>query len=467
MRKIEKVILEDIEIFDAGAEGVAVGRYGEKIVFVKNAVPGDVVDVLVTRKKKSFIEGKMHALKKASTMREVPFCSHFGLCGGCKWQNLKYEHQLFFKQKQVTDSIQRIGKFEVGEMLPILGSERTTFYRNKLEYTFSRGRWLTDEDMKTPTEDRNMNALGFHLPQHFDRVLDIDFCYLQDEPSNKLRNSLREYSIKKGLAFYDARQQQGFLRNLVIRTGLSGEVMIIAVFGFEDEEERVQFLDYIVANFPEITSLFYIINTKRNDTISDQLAILYHGSPVMTETMEDLAFRIGPLSFFQTNPTQAYQLYKIVREFAQAGPEDVIYDLYTGTGTIANFVARQANKVVGIEYIESAITDAKENAAANNITNALFIAGDIAKTLNETFVNEYGSPDIIITDPPRAGMHKDVVDQIIRIRPRRVVYVSCNPATQARDVALMQDFYTIEKVQPVDMFPHTQHVENVMLLIAK
>lgn len=467
MRKTERLILYDIEIFDAGAEGVAVGRYGEKIVFVKNAVPGDVVDVLVTRKKKSFIEGKLHALKKASEMRDEPFCKHFGLCGGCKWQNLKYQHQLFFKQKQVEDNLQRIGKFQIAEMLPILGSDHTRFYRNKLEYTFSRGRWLTDEDMKLAPEERNMNAVGFHLPQHFDRVLDIEFCHLQDEPSNRLRNDLRSYAMQRGLEFYDARQQQGFLRNLIIRSSLSGEIMVIAVFGYEDADERIAFLDHILAGFPEITSLFYIINTKRNDTLADQKALLYYGTPFMTETMEDLTFRIGPLSFFQTNPRQAYLLYKIVREFAKAGPSDVIYDLYTGTGTIANFVAKQAKKVVGIEYIESAIADAKVNAEANRITNAQFIAGDIAKTLNDAFVAEYGSPDIIITDPPRAGMHKDVVDQIIRIRPRRVVYVSCNPSSQARDVAMMQEFYTIEKVQPVDMFPHTQHVENVMLLIAK
>jgi len=463
--RTEQVIIQDVEIIDAGAEGKAVGRKDNMVIFIGNAIPGDVADILITRKKKSFLEGKAVAFKHLSEKRDTPFCAHFGMCGGCKWQNMKYEHQLFYKQKQVADNFIRIAHLEIPEISPIIASPMQTCYRNKLEYTFSDYRWLTDEDMKSGNRDSiNMNALGFHIPQHFDRVLDIETCYLQDELTNLIRNSLKEFCITKGLTFYNPRRHEGFMRNLLIRNTTLDETMAIVVFGEEHEENQKKVLDHILAFYPELTSLMYVVNTKHNDIINDLEILSYYGPPFITEQLGDMKFRIGPVSFFQTNSRQALNMYNIIKNFAGDTAGKIIYDLYTGTGTIANFISQYAAKVVGIEYIPSAIEDAKVNSELNKITNTFFVAGDIAKTLDDDFVAQHGKPDIIITDPPRSGMHPAVVEQLLKIKPERIVYVSCNPATQARDLALMTEQYSIKSVQPIDMFPHTHHVENVVLL---
>jgi 23S rRNA (uracil1939-C5)-methyltransferase len=467
MRKREHVVIEDILITDAGSEGMAVGHWDEKVVFLRNAVPGDVVDILVTRQKKSFCEGRLLKVKSFSDRRTDPICQHFGVCGGCKWQNMKYEDQLFFKQKVVRDNLERIGKLEIEDWQPILPCPEIFHYRNKMEYSFSNVRYLTREDMNVPDEDKNMNALGFHVSPSFYRVLDLEHCYLPPELSDRIRLCVREYALEHKMVYYDMRTHEGYLRNMLVRSSSMGHWMVIMVFAYDHEESREAMLNHIAESFPEITSLMYVINEKKNDTISDLPVELFKGDPFIVEELEGIRFKIGPVSFFQTNSTQVLSLYRLVREFAEIRSSDIVYDLYTGTGTIANFIARDAAKVVGVEYVKAAVDDAIENAQVNNVTNTVFYDGDMAKVLNPEFVAANGKPDVIITDPPRAGMHPGVVEQILSMGATRIVYVSCNSATQARDAALMKEFYHVAKVRAVDMFPHTQHVESVMLLIKK
>ena len=470
----KQYIFKEVEIIDAGSEGMAVAKVDNKVIFVPFVVPGDIVDIKTTRKKKSFFEGKAIKFHKYSDKRTEPKCEYFGLCGGCKWQNMLYEDQLFYKQKQVEDNLQRIGKFDFPDILPIKGAKDIYFYRNKLEFTFSDKKWLTDYSKEIDFNDRNMNGLGFHLPKMFDRIIDIDNCYLQRSPSNEIRLAIREYAIENELEFYDARKFTGLLRNLIIRTSTTGDLMVIVVFRTDEKEIINDLLNFVSEKFSEITSLMYIINEKSNDSVSDLEAKLFKGNDFIIEEMirdeesgTKLKFKIGPNSFYQTNSEQAYNLYKIAKEMADLSGEETVYDLYTGTGTIANFVADSAKKVIGIEYIPSAIEDAFENSKLNKIENTDFFAGDMLKILNEDFVTENGQPEVIITDPPRAGMHDKVIKQILNIAPEKIVYISCNPATQARDLSLMIEKYNIEKVQPVDMFPHTHHVENVVLLKRK
>ena len=459
MARGKKPLLENIEIKKIAAEGKSIAYVDEKVLFVPNTVPGDIVDVQVTRKRKSFLEGFIVNVRKYSDIRTEPFCSHFGVCGGCKWQNLPYQLQTEFKQQEIVDNLQRIGKVELQNVSPIIGSPKTTYYRNKLEYTFCNKRFLTREEIANGQDIDRTPAVGFHVPGLFDKVIDIKKCYLQAEPSNAVRNFIRDYAIEHELSFYDIREQAGFLRTLIIRTSSTGEVMVIVTFGEENRETREGLLNALVQQFPEITSLMYVINEKMNDTITDQEVICFHGNDHIFEQMEDLKFKIGPKSFYQTNSEQAY-----TRELAGLTGNETVYDLYTGTGTIANFVARNAQKVIGIEYVPEAIEDAKINSALNNIHNTVFYAGDMKDVLNEEFIRRHGHPDVIITDPPRAGMHKDVVDTILKAAPDRIVYVSCNSATQARDLALMDTDYKVMAVQAVDMFPHTHHVENIVLL---
>jgi 23S rRNA (uracil1939-C5)-methyltransferase len=465
-------LLEKITILDAGSEGKAIARVNDMVVFVPFAVPGDIVDVQVVAKKKKFFEGRIMAMHQPSERRIEAFCSHFGTCGGCKWQIMPYEDQLMYKQKQVEDAFTRIGKFEYPAVRPILASPNTTYYRNKLEYAFSNRRWLSKEDMQLPAEERQMNALGFHIPQLFDRILDIDHCYLQPEPSNEIRLEARDFALKNGYSFFDARTHEGLLRNLVIRNTTTGHLMLIVVFSQPDMDLIHPMMDHLADHFPQITSLMYIINEKKNDVITDQEVLLWKGEPYMIEEMaaavksgKKLKFKIGPVSFYQTNPVQAFHLYSTAFEFAGFKGEETVYDLYCGTGTITNFVAPHVKKVVGIEYVESAILDARENSELNGIHNTVFHAGDLAKILDHDFVRDNGQPDIVITDPPRSGMHEKVIKQLLDMAPEKIVYVSCNPATQARDIALLNCDYEVTAVQPVDMFPHTHHVENVALLI--
>jgi len=467
-------VFENVLIIDAGAEGKAIARIEDKVIFIPFVVPGDVVDIQVVAKKKSFFEGKAIKLHIPSDKRTEPFCSHFGTCGGCRWQNMKYEDQLFYKQKQIEDNFQRIGKFEFPPLRPIIASENTQYYRNKLEYTFSERRWLTSKDMPMIPGDKGMLSLGFHVPLIFDKILDIDHCYLQPAPSDELRLAAKKYAVDHDLTFYNARTWTGFLRNMIIRNNTSGQVMLIMVFGNNDNEAIKSMLTHLAEKFPQVSSLMYTINTKKNDVISDLEIILYKGEPFLVEQMPSfvrernpLKFKIGPVSFYQTNPVQAFQLYKTVYDLAEFKGSEIVYDLYTGTGTIANFIAGAVNKVIGIEYISSAIDDARENSVANHIVNTAYFAGDMVKVLNEEFVLENGKPDIVITDPPRSGMHDKVIRQLMEIGPEKIIYVSCNPATQARDIALMDEFYQVTVVQPVDMFPHTHHVENVALLIKR
>ncbi|MCI6412126.1 MAG: 23S rRNA (uracil(1939)-C(5))-methyltransferase RlmD [Butyricimonas virosa] len=464
MARGKKPLLENIEIKKIAAEGKSIAYVDEKVLFVPNTVPGDIVDVQVTRKRKSFLEGFIVNVRKYSDIRTEPFCSHFGVCGGCKWQNLPYQLQTEFKQQEIVDNLQRIGKVELQNVSPIIGSPKTTYYRNKLEYTFCNKRFLTREEIANGQDIDRTPAVGFHVPGLFDKVIDIKKCYLQAEPSNAVRNFIRDYAIEHELSFYDIREQAGFLRTLIIRTSSTGEVMVIVTFGEENRETREGLLNALVQQFPEITSLMYVINEKMNDTITDQEVICFHGNDHIFEQMEDLKFKIGPKSFYQTNSEQTYNLYAKTRELAGLTGNETVYDLYTGTGTIANFVARNAQKVIGIEYVPEAIEDAKINSALNNIHNTVFYAGDMKDVLNEEFIRRHGHPDVIITDPPRAGMHKDVVDTILKAAPDRIVYVSCNSATQARDLALMDTDYKVMAVQAVDMFPHTHHVENIVLL---
>jgi 23S rRNA (uracil1939-C5)-methyltransferase len=461
-RKKQKPLYEGLRIEDIGSEGKAIARTGEMIVFTTFAVPGDVVDLQVTKRRSKYAEAIITKFHKYSDDRAVVFCEHFGVCGGCKWQILPYERQLFYKHKQVKDQLQRIGKIELPELFPILGSEKNTFYRNKLEFTFSNKRWLTNEELNS--DIKNYDALGFHVPGLFDKIININKCWLQPEPSNKIRNFIYKYAIDKGLSFFSIKEKRGFLRTLIIRTTTTGEIMVILSFFFEDADVRNELLSSVQNEFPEITSLFYVINSKGNDTITDQNIELFYGREFILEQMEELKFKIGPKSFYQTNSEQAYNLYKVVRDFADLKEDDIVYDLYTGTGTIANFVAKFAKKVVGIEYVPEAIEDAKENSAINNITNTVFFDGDIKSVLNNDFYLKNGYPDIIITDPPRAGMHAGVVESIMISGARKIVYVSCNPATQARDIALLDSVYKVIKIQPVDMFPQTHHVENVVML---
>lgn len=457
-------LFENITISDVAAEGKAIAKVNDMVIFVPYVAPGDVVDIQLKRKKSSYAEGKAVRIREYSQERAKPFCEHFEICGGCKWQHLDYKAQLKYKQKQVTDNFVRIGKIEIPDVSPILGSSKTVFYRNKLEFTFSNKRWMTEDEMRSDRQFEDMTALGFHIPLAFDKVLDIHKCWLQDDVSNQIRLAVKQYAREHQLAFFDLRNQEGFLRNMIIRTSSIGELMLIMVFYYEDKTAREQLLNHIVALFPQMTSLMYVVNAKANDTITDQEVHLFHGKDFIFEQMEGLKFKIGPKSFYQTNSEQAYELYKVARSFAGLTGKELVYDLYTGTGTIANFVAHQAAKVIGIEYVPEAIEDAKINSALNGIENTLFFAGDMKDILNAEFIATHGRPDVIITDPPRAGMHTNVIEAILSALPRKIVYVSCNPATQARDINLLNEKYNVGKVQPVDMFPHTHHVENVVLL---
>ena len=442
-------------------------KVNELVIFVPYVVPGDVVDLQVKRKKNHYAEAVAVKFHEKSPLRTEPFCSHFGVCGGCKWQCLSYEEQLKYKQKQVFDNLTRIGKVELPEFRPIIGSEKTRFYRNKLEFTFSNKRWLTEEEVKQDVKYDQMNAVGFHIPGAFDKVLAIDKCWLQDDISNQIRNAVRDYAYAHNFPFFDLRTQEGLLRNIMIRTSSTGELMVVLQCKVTDDEGRrkmEEILQFMADSFPQITSLMYVINNKCNDTIGDLDVEVFKGNDHIFEEMEGLRFKVGPKSFYQTNSEQAYNLYKVAREFAGLTGNELVYDLYTGTGTIANFVARQARKVVGIEYVPEAIEDAKVNSALNGIDNTLFYAGDMKDILTNDFIAEHGRPDVIITDPPRAGMHNDVIDVILAAEPKRIVYVSCNPATQARDLQLLDGKYKVTAVQPVDMFPHTHHVENVVQL---
>ena len=466
-KKKELPLLEKVTITDVAAEGKAVAKVNELVIFVPYVVPGDVVDLQVKRKKNHYAEAVAVKFHEKSPLRTEPFCSHFGVCGGCKWQCLSYEEQLKYKQKQVFDNLTRIGKVELPEFRPILGSEKTRFYRNKLEFTFSNKRWLTEEEVKQDVKYDQMNAVGFHIPGAFDKVLAIDKCWLQDDISNQIRNAVRDYAYAHNFPFFDLRTQEGLLRNIMIRTSSTGELMVVLQCKVTDDEGRrkmEEILQFMADSFPQITSLMYVINNKCNDTIGDLDVEVFKGNDHIFEEMEGLRFKVGPKSFYQTNSEQAYNLYKVAREFAGLTGNELVYDLYTGTGTIANFVARQARKVVGIEYVPEAIEDTKVNSALNGIDNTLFYAGDMKDILTNDFIAEHGRPDVIITDPPRAGMHNDVIDVILAAEPKRIVYVSCNPATQARDLQLLDGKYKVTAVQPVDMFPHTHHVENVVQL---
>jgi 23S rRNA (uracil1939-C5)-methyltransferase len=457
-------LLEHVTVSGVAAEGKAIVRDGERVVFVPFAVPGDTVDIQLTRKKNSYAEGRVVRFHTRSPQRAEPFCEHYGICGGCQWQILPYPEQLRWKQQQVVDQLTRIGKVELPEISPILGSGKTQCYRNKLEFTFSDRRWLTEEEIRSDRLPEERNALGFHIPGSFDKVLDIRRCWLQDEISNRIRNEVRTFALAHGFTFFNLRNRGGLLRNLVIRTATTGEVMLTVVCYEDDEPGRTALLSHLAARFPEITSLLYVLNQKANDTITDREVHVFKGNAFITEQMEDLKFNIGPKSFFQTNSEQACRLYSTVREFAGLTGTEHVYDLYTGTGTIACFLARHARRITGIEYVPEAIEDAKVNAALNGIVNAHFLAGDMKDLLTADFVETHGRPDVLVTDPPRAGMHDDVIKTILRAAPRRIVYVSCNPASQARDLNLLDVDYRIRKVQPVDMFPHTHHVENIVLL---
>ena len=464
-------VIEHVEITGVAAEGKALVRIDDLVTFVPNCVPGDIVDLQVTKKKHSFMEARVLRVVQPSPIRCAARCKHFGVCGGCKWQILPYEEQLRFKQQQVVDNLTRIGKVELPEISPIIGSKNVYEYRNKLEFTFSDRKWLTSnelEELKSKNEELKIApGIGFHIPNCFDKVLDIEQCYLMPDINNRIRNGIRTYAVEHGLTFYNEHTHQGLLRTLILRTNHKGELMLIVTFGEEIAAHKAQitdFLEWLHVSFPEIVSLLYVENLKFNDTIGDLDVKLYSGQDHIMEEMEGLLFKVGPKSFYQTNTEQAYELYKVAREFAGLTGKELVYDLYTGTGTIANFVSRQAKEVIGIEYVPEAIEDAKVNSAINGITNTRFFAGDMKDILNDDFVAHYGRPDVIITDPPRAGMHEDVVNVILHAEPKRIVYVSCNPATQARDLALLDAKYRVTAVQPVDMFPHTQHVENVVLL---
>ena len=465
MKKIpaDKKFLNNIQVIDIAEEGKGVGKSDDLVIFIDKAVPGDVVDVELLRRKKKFYEGRIQNIVKPSDHRTEPFCEHFGVCGGCKWQHLKYDAQLLFKQKSVVDALQRLAKVNTSGIEPILGSKETSYYRNKLEYTFSDKRWLTDGDMRSDQE-MEMNALGYHIPGRFDKILDIEHCYLQADPSNTIRNKVREYALANKISFYNLKNHEGSLRNLIIRTSSTGELMVIVVFAYVEEEQIKGMMEFISNEFKNLKSLLYIINQKKNDTIFDQDIHVFEGTDHIFENMNGLKFKIGPKSFYQTNSDQAFELYKITKDFAGFKGDELVYDLYTGAGTIANFIAGSVKSVVGIEYVPTAIEDAKINSEINAIKNTSFFAGDMKDILNVEFIQTHGKPDVVITDPPRAGMHADVVKRLLEMEAEKIVYVSCNAATQARDIALMKDKYEVSRIRPVDMFPHTQHVENVVLL---
>jgi 23S rRNA (uracil1939-C5)-methyltransferase len=466
-RKKDLPLLEKIKIIDIGAEGNAIARVENQVIFVPMLIPGDIVDIQITRKRKNYLEGRVVRFKEYSADRISPVCRHFGVCGGCRWQHLPYDLQLKYKEEQVADNLSRIGKVHLPEINPIIGSECAYDYRNKLEYTFSDKRWLTREEVNSDEDFEKEDALGFHIPGLFDKVLDIRECHLQPEPSGSIRDAVRRYAHRNSLPFFNLRQQSGFLRNLIIRNSGDGNIMVIVIFFLDEKERREGLLDFLISEFPQITSLYYIINRKKNDSLADQAPVLYWGDDHLTEEMDGLKFRIGPKSFYQTNTRQAVRLYRVVRDFASLTGKETVYDLYTGTGTIANYLAAWAGKVIGIEYIEEAIMDAGANSTMNNLRNTIFFAGDVKRILSEKFMEINGHPDVIITDPPRAGMHADVIGTILSAAPSRIVYVSCNPSTQARDIQLLSSKYDVAKVQPLDMFPQTHHVENILLLIRR
>ena len=460
-------LLERVTIDDFAAEGKCLSRIDGEVLFVEGfAAPGDVADVRIFKKKKNFREGQMVALHEPSNLRVTPQCEHFGTCGGCKWQHVSYSAQLDFKARQVRDALERIGKIDLPPILPILGAPHIYYYRNKLEFTFSSHRWLTDEEIKR-SDEIDRNAAGFHVPRRFDRILDIRHCHLQPDPSNAIRLALKAYADEQNLVYYDVVKQQGFLRLLIIRTSSTGQVMVVVQVAEPDEAATADLMNFLKNQFPQITSLHYALNQKGNDTMHDLDVVCWAGTPYIEEEMEGLRFRIGPKSFYQTNSEQAYQLYRVARDFAQLTGNELVYDLYTGTGTIANFIARQAGRVVGLEYVPAAVDDARINSAVNGIGNTEFFAGDMRQLLTADFFAAHGRPDVVITDPPRAGMDPEVVQALLDAAPQRIVYVSCNPATQARDLALLDGQYEVTAVQPVDMFPHTHHVENVVGLVRR
>ncbi|GEL11521.1 23S rRNA m(5)U-1939 methyltransferase [Flavobacterium glycines] len=464
-KNTDKVVFHQIKVLDAGAKGVSVAKAPDgKVVFIPNVVPGDVVDVQTFKKRKAYYEGKAVKFHELSEHRVDPICEHFGVCGGCKWQNMNYDQQLFYKHNEVKNHLQRIGKIELPEFEPILGSEKKFFYRNKMEFSFSNSRWLTEAEIGSDEDLGNRNALGFHIPKMWDKILDIKKCHLQEDPSNAIRNEIRDFANANNLTFFNPREHSGLLRTVMLRTASTGEIMLLIQFFEDDKANRELLLDHMYAKFPQITSLQYVVNNKANDTLYDQDIKLYKGRDYILEEMEGLKFSINAKSFYQTNSDQAYELYKITRDFAGLTGNETVYDLYTGTGTIAQFVSKKAKKVIGVESVPDAIKDAKANAERNNIDNCEFFVGDMKVVFNDAFIAQHGQPDVIITDPPRDGMHKDVIEQILKIAPEKVVYVSCNSATQARDLALMDEKYKVTKVRPVDMFPQTHHVENVVLL---
>jgi 23S rRNA (uracil1939-C5)-methyltransferase len=464
-KKTGRPFFENVEVIDAGAKGKTIGKAPDgRVIFLTNAVPGDIVDVQTLKKRKSFFEGVAINFHSRSDKRTESVCQHFGVCGGCKWQHMDYVHQLYYKQREVENNLKRIGHLELPKTQPILGSKKSYFYRNKMEFSFSDSRWLTLDEIQSNDTITDKNALGFHIPGMWDKILDIEKCHLQPDPSNAIRLATKEFAVKNRLSFFNPRKQYGLLRTLMIRTSSTGEVMVLVQFFEDDTAKRNLLLDYLSKSFPEIASLLYVINQKQNDTIYDQEVICHAGRDHILEEMEGLSFKIDAKSFYQTNSEQAYELYKVVREFAALTGKELVYDLYTGTGTIAQFVAKKAKKVIGIEAVPEAIANAKENAKRNGIGNVDFFVGDMKTVFDEKFIVENGNPDVLITDPPRDGMHKDVVRQIMNIAPKKVVYVSCNSATQARDLELMKEKYKITRVQPVDMFPQTHHVENVVLL---
>ncbi len=464
-KKNRRQTFEHVEVIDAGAKGKSVGKAPDgRIIFLSNAVPGDVVDVMTTKKRKAYFEGVATNFHTLSEKRTDPKCEHFGVCGGCKWQHMGYEHQLHFKQKEVENNLKRIGNLELPEMTPILGSKKQYFYRNKMEFSFSNSRWLTQEEINSEAQIEDRNALGFHIPGMWDKILDIKKCHLQEDPSNTIRLEIRNFATENGLSFFNPRQQQGLLRTMLLRTSSTGEIMLLIQFFDDNPQQRELLLNHIKQKFPDITSLLYVINQKQNDTIYDQDVICFAGRDHIFEEMEGLQFKINAKSFYQTNSQQAYELYKVTRGFAGLTGDELVYDLYTGTGTIAQFISKKAKKVVGVESVPEAIEDAKTNANNNAIANVEFVVGDMKNIFNDAFIAEHGQPDIIITDPPRDGMHKAVVAQLLQVAPKKIVYVSCNSATQARDLALLDEKYKVTKVQPVDMFPQTFHVENVVLL---
>ena len=457
-------IIENVEVIDIADDGRALGRVSDLAIFVTHAVPGDIVDVRVTRKRKRYVEGVVARYSKFSQWRVEPFCNNFAVCGGCKWQDFEYGQQLAFKHKNISDCFTRIGKLEIPRIAPVLAAQQTIYYRNKLEFTFSSNRWLTDEDIQSDVEIANRNALGFHIPGRFDKVLDVDFCYLQPDPSNAIRNATRDFALQENMPFYDLRNHQGFLRTMIIRTSSTGELMIIVCFKYEDSTMREKLLNFLWKSFPEATSLMYVINPKLNDSIADLEINTHMGKPFIMEEMEGLKFKLGPKSFYQTNSVQAYELYKVIRNFAELTGNEIVYDLYTGIGSIANFIARGAKRVIGVESIDQAVEDAKYNSAINNIYNTSFYAGDMKDVFNMEFIQKHGTPDVVVFDPPRAGIHANAIEAMLLAKPVKVIYASCNPSSQARDLALMQEYYRITAVQPVDMFPHTHHVENVVRL---